>query len=543
MKLLNSSEFKKALISASNNLFNNKERIDALNVFPVPDGDTGSNMSSTFSKACDSLEGNSYKTVSEIIVAFAKNLLLSARGNSGVILSQIFKGFSIAWAKSKELDAEDIVKGFEQATKTAYASVLKPIEGTILTVIRETAENLRKNFKTTMNVKDVFKKAVGFAKKSVTNTPNILPVLKEVGVVDSGGEGLLMVIEGLYSSLEGNQIEIDLEKTRQLDFISNTEIYTGEFGYCTELILEISDVSKFGKDHFVKQIEKLGNSLVAVQDKEILKIHIHSLTPGKVLNLSQKYGEFLTVKVENMTQQANNTKSNAENTQQENKIEKQQKKKENAIISCNSGTGFSEMMKEYECDYIIENNNPSIEDIVEAINIVNADNIIILPNNSNVILAAQQAAKINNKKNIHIVPTKNQVEGISAILNYSSDLPMKDNLYEINQTLKNMVVGEISKSVKNTTIDGVKVKKDEYLMIMKNKIIGSKKDMVTSAQKLVDNMIRIKKNPEVLVIYYGNDASNMDAKKLEKYIISKYDVEVEIYQGGQHTYDLLLGLE
>lgn len=544
MDTLKANVLKKAIESGSNKLFNNKDKIDALNVFPVPDGDTGSNMASTLQKAFKEIENQNYKKVKDLIENLSKNMLLSARGNSGVILSQIFKGFSNAWNKLESLSPKDIVRGFKLAYKTAYESVLKPVEGTILTIIRETYEELSK-LKITSNttINKIFDVVVKAANKSLKNTPNLLPILKEVGVVDSGGNGLVLIFEGMKSALEDKFIQIDMESTKPFSTVNNVEVYSGEFGYCTELIIKINNLEKFSKNKFVSQLEKIGDSMVVVNDKEILKLHIHTVTPGKVLNIGQKIGEFLTVKIENMTEQANHTKSNVIDNHNTNKPEIMKK---NAIISCNSGNGFIKIMKELECDYIIEggqSNNPSAQDIIEAIDNVNAENTLILPNNSNIILAAQQASKIRSNKNIHIIPTKNQVEGITAIMNYSSELDMENNLKEIEQSLKNLIVGEITQSIKDTKIDGIKIKKDSYLMIMQHKIIDTKKDLMSAAKTLIDKMIKSKKRPELLVIYYGNNISQLETEELENYVLNKYDVEVQIQNGDQYIYDLIFGLE
>lgn len=546
MQTLNAEKLKMLIESASNKLFNNKERIDALNIFPVPDGDTGTNMSSTFQKAVQLIEKETFDTVGELIEVVSKNMLLSARGNSGVILSQIFKGFSNAWNSLDNINIENFIKGFSLAAKTAYDSVLKPVEGTILTVIRETAEELEKikvTKSTTFN--NVISTAVKTAQTSLKNTPNLLPVLKEVGVVDSGGEGLVMILEGMKSATEGTKVEIDLNSTKPLVIASNTELYSGEFGYCTELIIKLNEPEKFTKNKLVSQLGKLGNSMVIVNDGNLLKLHIHTITPGKILNIGQKIGEFLTVKIENMTEQANNTKSNLEGIKNY-EMTKVQSTKKNAIISCNAGSGFINIMKELECDYIIEggqSNNPSAQDIIEAINIVNAENIIILPNNSNIILAAQQASKIKSDRNIKIIPTKSQVEGITAIMNYSSELDIEDNISEIESSLKNLVVGEVVQAIKNTKIDNVRIKEGSYLMIMSHKIVGTKKDSLSASIALIDKMIKSNKKAQILIIYYGNNVSEIDAKKIEKYVLGKYDIEVQIQNGDQHIYDYMFGLE
>lgn len=547
MKTLNASQLKIVFESASNQLFNNKERIDALNVFPVPDGDTGTNMSSTLKKAFEVIEKMNFKTVGELIDKLSYNMLLSARGNSGVILSQIFKGFSNAWTSLDELNPKNVIEGFKQASENAYKSVLKPIEGTILTVIRETAEKLQKiKVTNSTEIEHIFDEAIKFAQESLENTPNLLPVLKEVGVVDSGGEGLLMVLKGARHALkEGKAIEVDFSSTRPFTTVSNTEIYSGEFGYCTEVIVQIKNLEKFSKDKFVSQIEKLGNSVVVVNDNDILKLHVHTVKPGKILNNCQKLGEFLNVKIENMTQQANTTKSNLVETQ-EIESTKTFSTKNIGIISCNAGNGFINLMRDLECDYIIESgqsNNPSAQDIIEAIEQINVKNVIILPNNSNIILAAQQASKIKSEHNIQVIPTKSQVEGITAIMNYSPELSMKDNIEEIEQSLKNLVVGEIAQSIKDTKINNVKVKNGHYLMILQNKIIDSKKDVISASKSLIDKMIKSKKQAEILVIYYGNSASEVDAKKIEKYVLEKYNIEVQIQNGDQYIYDYMFGLE
>ena len=285
--------------------------------------------------------------------------------------------------------------------------------------------------------------------------------------------------------------------------------------------------------------------MVIVNDGNLLKLHIHTITPGKILNIGQKVGEFLTVKIENMTEQANNTKSNLEGIKNY-EITKVQPNKKNAIISCNAGSGFINIMKELECDYVIEggqSNNPSAQDIIEAINIVNAENIIILPNNSNIILAAQQASKIKSDRNIKIIPTKSQVEGITAIMNYSSELDIEDNIEEIESSLKNLIVGEVVKAIKNTKIDNVKIKEGSYLMVMSHKIIGTKKNSLSASTALIDKMIKSNKKAQILIIYYGNNVSEIDAKKIEKYVLDKYDIEVQIQNGDQHIYDYMFGLE
>lgn len=330
MKDMNANLFLAALVSASNNLYNNKNRIDAMNVFPIPDGDTGTNMSSTFKNSVDKITLNEYNTISDLFNALSKEMLMNARGNSGVITSQIFKGFSVAWNDKKTVSVLDVIEGFKSAQKVSYASVSNPVEGTILTVIRMTAEELANNANSIKTIEELFAKIVEFSRNALNTTPDLLPVLKEVGVVDSGGEGLVIIFEGFLSEINKKPILLKDDEDTEGNFFNNSEIYDGEFGYCTEFILELNDQQKFEKNEFTSNMEKLGNSLVVVQDNEIVKIHIHTEIPGDALNFGQQFGEFITLKIDNMTKQAENTKKSNEASNKSYKT---------AIISCNNGNG------------------------------------------------------------------------------------------------------------------------------------------------------------------------------------------------------------
>lgn len=546
MTHLKIKDFMKMFDSASNNLQNHSSRIDALNIFPVPDGDTGSNMSSTLKAANDQIKTNDLDgtTLNSFLKNFSKNLLMGARGNSGVILSQIFKGFTEGWSSSKDksVSIQNLIKGFELASDKAYRSVLKPIEGTLLTVIRETNEAIKKLNISQISVEELFLKAKNEARKSCDNTPNLLPVLKQAGVVDSGGEGLYIIFEGFHAALIGKPIKVSEKQLKQDEFISESEIYDGEFGYCTEAIVELEEKEKFVKDTLTKKLKKLGDSMVVVNDEEILKVHVHTKFPGNILNTLQKYGEFIKIKSENMTIQANNTKQKVKSFDTENTSDE---KLETGIISCHSGIGIIEHMKEFECSLIIEtsqNSNPSIQDFIEAIETVNSNNLIILPNNKNIVLAAQQAAKLS-KKNVVVIPTKTEIEAATAILNFSNNLSLKDNKDEIKSSLKSLIVGQISKSAKTTTINKVKVKKDDYLQILNSKIIGTETKILDAAKNLIDKMMNLKEDPEIIVIYYGIDISKPVADKLGAYVEQKYDSKIEVKHGDQYLYDFLISVE
>ncbi|AAT27899.1 DAK2 domain-containing protein [[Mycoplasma] mobile] len=541
MEKITSEIWSKALVSGANNLINKKNWIDSLNVFPVPDGDTGSNMSNTIKSGVKDLGNES--TIGEVSKKIARGMLLGARGNSGVILSQIFQGFAKSFENKIEINAFELVAGFEKAKEYAYKSVLNPVEGTILTVIKDVSEALTKHVTPAMNNKEIIALAYKNARKSCDNTPNLLPILKEVGVNDSGGEGLVLVIEGMLKYLEGNPVSfLDVPVDPNIEaFISNTEIFDGEFGYCTEFLLDLEKTKKFNKENFISHIEKLGTSLVVVQNEALVKVHIHTLKPGKVFNYAQKYGEFLKLKSENMTEQ---TKENRENQKQHQIANSSLVKNPSGLISCNTGQGLIHIMKENGCDFIIEagqSSNPSAGDFIEAIKQVNSDNIFILPNNSNIILAAQQAAQIVTDKNVYVVPTKTQMEGISAIFNFNKELDFEDNKEEMEDAIDSTKTGEVTIAVKTTKINDVKVTKGEFIGLANRKVVISNKSLIKTAKKVIDKIIS--EDAEIATIYYGAEVSEIDAKDLKNYVESKYDIESKVEYGGQPLYHFYISVE
>ncbi|QJG67242.1 DAK2 domain-containing protein [Mycoplasma phocoenae] len=553
---MNGIEWKYAMISASNNLGNFKNTVDRLNVFPVPDGDTGTNMHATINAAKEyltNLDESQCVHIGKLTSSIAQQMLLGARGNSGVILSQIFRGFSLSLADKKTIETKDIIKAFKSAKETAYKAVLKPVEGTLLTVIRETSEYLSQLDEKT-SIPELFALAYEEALKSCNNTPNLLPVLKEVGVVDSGGYGLVKIIEGLSLFFQNKPVELS-DQGEESDInalISETEIFEGEFGYCTEFIINLDKPNKFNKEYLIKKLEKIGNSLVVVNDESYLKVHIHALKPGNVLNSVQSLGEFIKIKIENMTQQANNSKKHVEKERSKKSTGVTQEIDMNEIISaksglisCHSGRGMSNIAKEFGAHWIIEGgqtNNPSTKDIIEAINKIEAETIFILPNNSNIILSAQQAAQIvENEKNVVIIPTKTQVEGINAVMNFNEENLALDNEENMLDAIKSTKSAEVTYAVKNTKIDGMKIKKGQFLAITDHKVLSTHRDANEAAIALFDELID--ENSEMVTIYYGQDASESDANELKNYIESTYDVEVEIYNGEQALYPYFISVE
>lgn len=537
-KKLTATDWKNAIISAANNLTNHKNKIDSLNVFPVPDGDTGTNMSATINQAKTDLQKSNHENLSDAGNAVARSMLMGARGNSGVILSQIFKGFSIAFEGKTDINAFELLVGFREATKKAYASVLKPVEGTILTVIRETTEALESLKSKNISISEFMKHAVQFARIACDNTPNKLKVLREVGVNDSGGEGLFLIIEGIALSLNEQDVELSDKQEEINEFISKTEIYDGEFGYCTEFILEISDSQSFKKENLVNQIQSLATSLVVINDDNLLKVHGHTLKPGNLLNIAQSYGEFNKIKVDNMSLQANESKNNAISSANN------QPEKACGVVSCNLGQGIIDEVKQLGCDNVIESGqtqNPSSAQIIEAIKNTNAKTVFVLPNNSNVLLTAQQAAQTITDKKVIVIPSKTQMQGISAMMYFSPDTTEEENKDNMTEAIHNIQTGEVTTAVRNTTISGIKIKEGQFLSIKDGKIIASKKTYIQAAKYLIEKMVT--KDTEIVSIYYGDEASDIDAQELVDYIELKYGVETEIINGNQPNYHFLIGVE
>ncbi|QDF65037.1 DAK2 domain-containing protein [Mycoplasma nasistruthionis] len=541
--ILNGQKLAKALISGANALLNAKNKIDALNVFPVPDGDTGTNMSATMAVTVNNLAKNENASVEKITADLAHDMLFEARGNSGVILSQIFKGFALGCKGLKELNTVGLLSAFKNATERAYKSVFKPVEGTILTVIRETTENLVKEFKNQeVSYLTFFAKALEFMRKACDETPNKLKTLREVGVTDSGGEGLYIIFWGINEALNDRFVELKEQSDDDIEtFISDGEVYDGEFGYCTEVLIDLNNPDTFDKNELSEKLLKVANSLVVVSDENICKVHGHAIHPGKLLNIAQEYGEFIKIKSENMTLQANNSKANAEKFEQ---AKQNTKRTPCGIVSCNLGSGIINRMKELGCDYVVESGqtqNPSAQDLINAVNSVNADTVFILTNNSNIILVAQQVAQVINDKNVVVIPTKSQMQGITAMLNFNHESTAEENQEMIEESIQEVTTGEITLAIRDTTINKVKVKSGQYLAILDNKIISAKDDLLETAKFLIKKAI--KPGKELVSIYYGDESDLAEAQELENYINATYDIEVEVVEGNQPTYHFIIGVE
>ena len=541
--VLKSKDFIDGMISANNNLQNNKEYIDKLNVFPVPDGDTGSNMAGTMKSAIESIvDIDKSLPIEEVGKIFSRGALMGARGNSGVILSQIFRGIISTFVGKKELKPFDLVESLKAAKKAAYKSVINPIEGTMLTVIKIISEEIELKITNSSNMIDVFSNILKLARKACDLTTSMLPVLKEVGVTDSGGEGIFLIFEGFLDHLKGQPVKIDDTNYNSSNVnFENHEVFDGEFGYCTEFVLELKKKNKFNKEKYEADIVKLGNSIVVVQDEELLRTHIHADKPGTILNFAQKFGEFIKIKADNMTIQANQSKTQKIISSEEAK----NKKVSIGVISCNNGEGIATEMREFGVDFVIQGGqtqNPSTADFIEGIKQINSDKIIILPNNSNIILVAQQVAQtMSSDKTIIIIPTKNQVEGYVAMMNFNSDNSLEENKTLMLEGIKSTRVGKVTKAIKDVKLSGVKIKEGEHISILGKDIISSKETSVDAAIELVKKITN--DDTEVITIWYGSESNNIDAEEIESYIKINYDVDVEVKNGKQDIYHFLIGFE
>ena len=566
MKYIDGKMFKKMVISGSNNLYNHYPEVDALNVFPVPDGDTGMNMNLTMTSGSKEVANRSDENLYDIAKIFSRGLLMGARGNSGVITSQIFRGFSDSLVNKTKIDAIGLAEAFDNGRKVAYKAVLKPVEGTILTVIREASTKLLDEVTSKMTIEQAFDILLNEARASLERTPNLLPVLKEVGVVDSGGAGLIKILEGMQSAIGGyviNRHEAEAVNPQGAAQVSASE-ENEEFGYCTEFILRLGPAESkkpFNKNRFTSVLNAHGNSLVVVQDDDIIKVHVHTLKPGDIFNYAQQFGEFVKMKCENMTEQHNEILINEKNNQgihmaaseltsaplaapkKENKPAK-----EYAIIATSSGKGIDELFNEVGVDYIVSGGqtmNPSTNDFLKVIDEANAKNIFILPNNGNIIMAANQVKDVlKDKVNVVVIPSKTIMQGVVSAMNFNPDLSLEDNEKVMTEALSAVKSGQVTFAIKDTEINGVSVKKDDYMAILNSKdIISTHKEKFDALKDLLKNMVD--EDSSVITVLLGSDlASDEEKEKVEKYIEETYvDCDADVRIGNQPVYSYIVGVE
>ena len=527
-------------VSGANNLQNHKELVDKLNVFPVPDGDTGTNMSLTISYAMKELAKVENDSITEIGKSLSKGSLMGARGNSGVILSQIIRGFSKSIEGKEQISTEDLAKAFKNGSDTAYKAVIKPIEGTILTVVRESGEYAIKAAKKEKDLLKFLEMVIDEANKSLERTPELLKNLKEAGVVDSGGKGLVLIYEGMYEALKGNPIKTkdlndsNVSEVKQAGTSINTEDI--KFCYCTEFILESNSIS----DTEIRDIMlKYGDSLAVVGDEGIIKVHVHTNDPGLVLQDALKHGQLVTIKIENMKLQHENILVGDTD-----EIAQSVEEKEYGFIATSMGEGLAKIFKDFGVDYIIEGGqtmNPSTEDFMKAIDSINAKNIFIFPNNSNIIMAANQAKELSDK-NIIVIPTKNTPQGFTALVNFNADASVEENEQALMESLTMVKSGQVTFAVRDTVMNDVEVKEGNIIGIAESKLMdaGDSVDEITTSlvEKLVDE------DSAIITLFYGEDVTEEDANNLRDELEEKFeDLDIELYYGGQPLYYYLISVE
>ncbi|MEK4629591.1 MAG: DAK2 domain-containing protein [Solibacillus sp.] len=548
MKSLDGIKFAEMVQMGAHHLYQNASYVDSLNVFPVPDGDTGTNMNLSMTSGATETEANVNKHIGKTAQALSKGLLMGARGNSGVILSQLFRGFGKAIEKEAAIDAKGLANAFQAGVDTAYKAVMKPVEGTILTVAREAAAKGVEVAETEDDLIALMEAFIGEAKASLNRTPDLLPVLKEVGVVDSGGQGLVFVYEGFLASLKGEPLPeknesslddlINAEHHRVQDFMDTSDI---EFGYCTEIMVRLeADKEPFDEEHFRQELNPMGDSLLVISDDEIAKVHIHSETPGAVLAAGQKYGSLIKIKVDNMREQhsaiVNDTSKPAPKPAQQ--------KIPYAIVTIAMGEGVSNLLRSIGASYVIEGGqtmNPSTEDIVKAVKEIGAERVLILPNNKNIIMAAEQAAELLEIE-AAVVPTKTIPQGMAAILAFNPEESVENNKNYMTEGFAHVKTGQVTFAVRDTSIDGVEIRKDDYMALAEGKIILSTPEMMDAAKKVLEGLMD--EDSEIVTVIYGEDATAAQAEQLQTFIEENYpDAEVEIVEGKQSLYPFILSVE
>lgn len=542
MERISGKLFKDMLASGMNNLTNHSAEVDSLNVFPVPDGDTGTNMSLTFSSGVNDAIKVEEDHVGKVAKVLSRGLLMGARGNSGVITSQIFRGFFQSVEHLEDMDALQLAQALVNGSRVAYRAVMRPVEGTILTVVREAADYTYA-YTVTEEITDcikVMEKMVLEANESLLRTPELLPVLAEVGVVDSGGKGLCIILEGFLSAMKGEVIA-PLNDASSYDS-AQTKIEEGEeeFGFCTEFILHLTPtgIKHFSEEDFKNELATIGNSIVCVQDDDLVKVHVHTLEPQTAIKMGKRRGRFMKLKIENMQEQHDNI------LEKEEEEEVVAEHKKYAIITVAPGKGIDAMFKELRADIVVgggQTMNPSTEDFVSAIGKVNADHIIILPNNSNIVLAANQACQVCEDKDIHVLPTKTIPQGLSACIMFNPEVDIEDNLAEMQEAIDHVKSGEVTYAIKDTTYEGLEIKKDEYMGIFGKAIVVSDPDMMASTKALLDKMLD--EDSELVTLIYGDTATLEQAEEIAEYIEDTSDAEVEIHEGNQPVYSFIIGVE
>ena len=550
LKEIDSSQFRDMVRVATHRMGKNAEFVNSLNVFPVPDGDTGTNMNLTIESGAKSVSENPSTNVGDLTESLAKGMLMGARGNSGVITSQLFRGFHKATQGMKTLNAQELANAFTNGVNTAYKAVMKPVEGTILTVARVAAEEGAKKANDSDDVEEVMKAIVEGAKGALKTTPDLLPVLKQVGVVDSGGQGLLFIYEGFLEGILGenfaDQYQPDSSEMDEMINAMHHQSVQGQLatqdishGYCTEIMVDLTadvpDKKKFDLEEFRKHLSNIGDSLLAVSDGDVAKVHVHTEHPGEVFQYGSQFGQLGKIKIDNMR------------IQHETIVEGDESKQEAvefAVIAVASGNGIRKLFESEGVNRIISGGqtmNPSTADIIDAIKKSGAKKAIVLPNNGNIIMAAKQAAEVSEIP-VGIVPTKTISQGLTAMLSFDPDASIEDNVEAMTEDLDTVVSGEVTQANRDTTINEVEIHKNDYLGIVDGEIRVDNPDLIQTSVEMIEKMLD--EDSEIITVMFGRDSNKTEAEKIVKALEDKHDdLEFEIHDGGQPVYNFLVSVE
>ena len=545
---INAELLTKMFLAGAANLEAKKEYINELNVFPVPDGDTGTNMTLTIMSAAKEVQGLESADMTALAKAISSGSLRGARGNSGVILSQLLRGFTKEIKEHKEVDVQALASACERATATAYKAVMKPKEGTILTVAKGASEKAREMAETTDDLEVFIPEVIAYAKEVLSKTPEMLPVLKEAGVVDSGGQGLLEVLNGAYDAFQGKEIDYSaIESSAGTTMVKPDAQAQADikFGYCTEFIIMTEKAFTEKDEHEFKAfLESIGDSIVCVADEDIVKIHVHTNDPGLAIQRALTYGQLSRMKIDNMREEHQEKLiRDAEKLAAEQA--KKEPRKDVGFIAVSIGEGMNEIFRELGVDYIIEGGqtmNPSTEDMLTAIDQVNAEHIFILPNNKNIILAANQAQALTEDKDIIVVPTKTVPQGITAIINYVPEEDAKANEEMMKEEIQNVKTGQVTYAVRDTHIDDKEIHEGDIMGIGDEGILSVGQSVEATTKEMLSLMAD--EDSELISIYYGQDIQEEDAEKLAAEIEELYpDADVDLHCGGQPIYYYVLSVE
>ena len=550
---IDSALMKRMFLAGAANLEAKKEWINELNVFPVPDGDTGTNMSLTIMSAAKEVNSISDESFETICKAISSGSLRGARGNSGVILSQLFRGFTKVVKEATVIDAKVIAKSFEKAVETAYKAVMKPKEGTILTVAKGVSDKATEMATKTDDLNVIIEEVIKYGDYVLSQTPEMLPVLKQAGVVDSGGQGLMVVLKGAYDAFLGKEIDFSTVETKTVrPVVDSSSIDTADikFGYCTEFIIMLEKTFEYSDEkEFKAYLESIGDSIVVVADDEIVKVHVHTNDPGLAIQKALTYGSLTKMKIDNMREEhqekvIKDAEKLAEKQQSEQQ-EEQMPHKDVGFISVSVGEGINEIFKGLGVDYIIEGGqtmNPSTEDMLNAIEKVNADTIYILPNNKNIILAANQAQTLVEDKNVVVIPSKTVPQGITALINFIADDTVEANTDRMTAEMTNVKTGQVTYAVRDTEIDGKVIKENDIMGIGDSGIIAVTKDIKETTIEMLKELIT--EDSEIVSIYYGADVNEDDANEIVSELSEIFDgVDIEVNYGGQPIYYYIVSVE